>query len=418
VQRAGDVPATLLFSTVRRLQIILAIMLAFGAGVLSAQARPGRIRGVVIDSILGAMLPGAIVHLAPLNRSTQTDSAGRFVFDSVPAGEWSLSFDHPALDSLRLTEPAVAVRVFAGTTAIITLATRGFETLRDLFCAGTPDSLSPTLAFGTVHTADGSPAHMDVSVTWMVDTTPARGAKPGTVQAVAEGDQLVWYACGISDGSWFHATVRDSTRSSSVLLRLGQRGVIRHDLYLMTGVSSVTGVVRDSSGRALPNAQVSVVDTDLFAVTDGAGSFTLNGTSNGSVTLDVRAEGYRPWLGAIKGDRTDLVVPLHPLSASNAGSAATGSDYFRLVQRRNRRGLLLVLEQELTGESASLASLVPAEACRRWLDGRLVDATEFLAPPRASLRALEVYMNGSEAPPEYRSSGCAVVLLWTARADW
>jgi len=97
---------------------------------------------------------------------------------------------------------------------------------------------------------------------------------------------------------------------------------------------------------------------------------------------------------------------------------ASGSDYFRLVQRRNRRGLLLVLEHELTAENTTLASLVPAETCRRWLDGRLVDAVEFLAPPRASLRALELYMNGGEAPPEYRSSGCAVVLLWTTQADW
>jgi hypothetical protein len=402
---------------VRRFQFIFAIVLALGANALHAQARPGRIRGVVIDSILGAMLPGATVHLAPLNRSARTDSAGRFVFDSVPTGEWSLSFDHPALDSLRLTEPAVTVRVFAGATAIATLATRGFDTLRDVFCAGTPDSLSPTLAFGTVHTADGSRAHMDVSVTWMLDATPPSGVQPGTVQAVPEGDQLVWFACGISEGSWFHATVRDSTHSSSVLLRLGQRGVIRHDLYLTTGVSRVTGVVRDNRGRALPNAHVSAVDTDLYAVTDAAGSFTLNGTPNGSLTLDVRAEGYRPWLGAIKGDRTDLEVPLQPQGASNA-APASGSDYFRLVQRRNRRGLLLVLEQELTAENTTLASLVPAETCRRWLDGRLVDATEFLAPSRASLRALELYMNGSEAPPEYRSSGCAVVLLWTARADW
>jgi hypothetical protein len=77
-----------------------------------------------------------------------------------------------------------------------------------------------------------------------------------------------------------------------------------------------------------------------------------------------------------------------------------------------------MLEPELTSETTSLASLLPAETCRRWLDGRLVDTAEFLAPPRAALRALELYMNGSEAPPEYRSSGCAVVLLWTTRADW
>jgi len=402
---------------VRRLRVTSIILVALCTSALQAQARTGRIRGVVIDSLLGALLPAATVHVAPLNRDTQTDSVGRFVFDSVPAGEWSLSFHHPALDSLRLTEPDVNVRVFAGATAVATLATRGFETLRKPFCTATPDSLSPTLAFGTVHTADGLPARMDVSVTWLADSAPPSAPKAGTVQAVLDGDQLVWFACGIREGAWFHAVVRDSTRQTSVLLRLGPRGVIRHDLYLTTGTSRVAGMVRDDAGHALPNAQVSVVESEVSAVADATGSFVLVGAPNGSMTLDVRAAGFRPWVGALTNDRADLLVQMKSSRVASA-EPSSGSDYFRLVQRRSRRGLLLTLAQELADETLTLASLLPVETCRWWLDGRLVDSQEFFSPPRTSYRALELYMNGSEAPPEYRSSGCAVALLWTARSDW
>lgn len=418
MHHGGDVPASSTFpQLVRLIRFVFTIALAILAGSLQAQSRPGRIRGVVVDSLLGATLPGARVHLAPLNRDAGTDSAGRFIFDSVPPGEWAVSFHHPALDALRLVEPAAQVRVFAGATTVVTLATRAFEAVRDPLCADTPDSLSSTVAFGAVRTADGSAVRMQVTVTWMLAITPDGVPRSGTVRMTYDGQDQAWFACGIVEGGWFRAMVRDSTRSASALLKLGSRGVVVRDLYLSTGVARIAGTVRDEAGRPVQQAHVSIVDSDLAAETDEAGVFILPDAPNGTISLDVRAAGHRPWIGALDVDRASVEARLQPLGEPRA-EPPFGSDYFRLLERRNRRGMLLVTEQELKDEATELASLLPPETCRWWLDGRPVDAKQLLAQARSSLRALELYLHGDDAPPEHRTSGCAVALLWTVNADW
>src|SRR5512140_3438309 len=96
----------------------LVILVAFSVSVsaLPAQGptRVGRVRGMVVDSLLGATLPGATVRLAKLGLVTRSDSTGRFLIDSVPPGEWEVTFRHPELDSLGFAESGALVRVFAG----------------------------------------------------------------------------------------------------------------------------------------------------------------------------------------------------------------------------------------------------------------------------------------------------------------
>jgi hypothetical protein len=90
----------------------------------------------------------------------------------------------------------------------------------------------------------------------------------------------------------------------------------------------------------------------------------------------------------------------------------------RLVQRSARDGLLLITQEELASDTAALVVLPPASTCRWWLDGRPVEREFFVAQPRWSWRALEIYARGSDAPPDFRTATCPVVLLWTAAADW
>lgn len=67
------------------------------------------LRGTVFDSTQGAPLPGAMVTIEGLGRTTQADAEGRFVFDSLADdGEVRLRAWHPRLDSLGL--PASIVR--------------------------------------------------------------------------------------------------------------------------------------------------------------------------------------------------------------------------------------------------------------------------------------------------------------------
>lgn len=384
---------------------------------LSAQGRTGRIRGVVIDSLLGAMLPGAEVRVARLNRATVTDSAGRFVLDTVPPGEWTVAFRHASLDSLKIIDPGTLVRVFAGASASVTLATPAFEAIRDRFCAETPDSLSPTVAFGGVHAADGSRVRINVVVSWMLGGASGGNARPGSVRTIVEGDSQLWVACGIPRFAWFHATVQDSTRNASAFLQMGPRDIAVGDLVLSSASGPIAGTVRDDNGRPVHRARIAVVGTAVAAESDASGAFVLRDVSGSTVTLDVRAAGYRPWVGALRGGVDRAEVRLAPLPEPEIRPPG-GSDYLRLLERSSREGMLLVTGPDLAADSTALTTYTPTGACRWWLDGRPVEREFFLAQPRWSWRALEVYARGPDAPPEYRAAACPVALLWTAMADW
>jgi hypothetical protein len=398
-----------------RLAILLA--LAIPVSLLPAQGRTGRIRGVVIDSLLGATLPGADVRVARLNRMAVTDSAGRFVLDSVPPGEWTVAFRHPSLDSLKIIDPGTSVRVFAGASAPVTLATPAFEAIRDRFCAETPDSLSPTVAFGSVHAMDGSRVRINVAVSWMLGSASGANARPGSVRTSVEGDSQIWVACGIPRFAWFHATVQDSTRSASAFLRMGPRDLAVGDLILSSASGPLDGTVRDADGRPIRAARISLVGTGIATESDASGAFALRDVPGSTVTLDIRAAGFRPAVMALQASLGRVDVRLAPLPEPEIRPPG-GSDYLRLLERGLREGMLLITGSDLAADSAALTTHVPAGACRWWLDGRPVEREFFLAQPRWSWRALEVYVRGSDAPPEYRSPDCAVALLWTVLADW
>lgn len=398
-----------------RLALLLA--LAIPVSLLPAQGRTGRIRGVVIDSLLGATLPGAEVRVSPLNRTVLTDSAGRFVFDTVPPGEYTVAFRHPSLDSLNIIDAGTSVRVFAGASAPVTLATPAFEAIRDRFCAETPDSLSSTVAFGSVRATDGVRVRINVAVIWILADASDGNARPGSVRTSTEGESQVWVACGIPRFSWVHATVRDSVRSASAFLQMGPRDIAVGDLVLSSGVGPLAGTVRDAAGRPVHRARIAVVGTSLAAESDASGAFVLRDVPGSTVTLDVRAAGYRPWVGAQRGGGGRAEVQLAPIPEPESRPPG-GSDYLRLLERSAREGMLLITRPDLAADSTALTIHTPATTCRWWLDGRPVDRDFFLAQPRWSWRALEVYAHGKDAPAEYRAPDCAVALLWTAMADW
>lgn len=363
------------------------------------------------------MLPGAEVRVARLNRATTTDSTGRFVLDTVPPGEWTITFRHPSLDSLKIVDPGTLVRVFAGASASVPLATPSFEGIRNRFCAETPDSLSPTVAFGSVHASDGSRVRINVAVSWMRGGAANEKARPGSVRTSVEGESQIWVACGIPRFAWIHATVQDSTRLASAFLRMGPRDLAVGDLVLSSSVGPISGSVRNDNERPVYRARVAVVGTDIAAESDASGAFVLRDVPGSTVTLDVRAAGYRPWVSVLRGGVGQAEVRLLPLPEL-AIRSPSGSDYLRLLERSAREGMLLVTGPDLAADSTALTSHTPAGTCRWWLDGRPVDREFFLAQPRWPWRALEVYARGTDAPPEYRAADCAVAMLWTATADW
>ena len=84
-------------------------VIAAGASATGASSAVTQLRGTVFDSTTGAPLAGAMVTIEGFGRTAETDSEGRFVFDSLADdGEVRLRAWHPRLDSLGM--PAITQR--------------------------------------------------------------------------------------------------------------------------------------------------------------------------------------------------------------------------------------------------------------------------------------------------------------------
>jgi hypothetical protein len=84
---------------------------------LAQRAKPGRVEGVVTDSVHSAPLAGALVLLArrtsdtTISESRLTDPDGRFSFGGLPPGEYVVALESALLDSLELALPSQSITV-------------------------------------------------------------------------------------------------------------------------------------------------------------------------------------------------------------------------------------------------------------------------------------------------------------------
>ena len=99
------------------------LLLVFTTGVAAAGDDSfGSVRGTVTNGVTGDRLRKAYVRLAPVGddahtRPAVTDAEGRFVFEKVPAGNYSLEAEHPGLMESKYGEDAgapVDLKIVAG----------------------------------------------------------------------------------------------------------------------------------------------------------------------------------------------------------------------------------------------------------------------------------------------------------------
>jgi hypothetical protein len=158
-------------NTMRKVaRTLAAIILALGSLRANAQ---GSIAGTVYDSLrTHAPLADATVVLVEKSRYATTDALGRFSFDSVPDGHYTIGFTHAVLDSLDVQGPIAAVDVAGAQRASVTLATPSSATLYARLCPGEHDP-STGMLVGRVRKADGQTpvAGAAVSTAWTEFTT-------------------------------------------------------------------------------------------------------------------------------------------------------------------------------------------------------------------------------------------------------
>jgi hypothetical protein len=339
--------------------------------VLGAQTpATGTIAGTITDSVRAKPAAGATVLLTRLSpepsefRSTVTDDKGRFRFDTLVAGRYSVAFATDYLDSLSINVPPREVMLATGRLQRVDFATPSGGTLRAAACPGLRLSSDKGAVIGEVTNADSDRplGGAQVAVSWTelaVDSalhavTTQRG---GMVAADSLGHYRL---CGVPTDTYLMVQVQDSGRAGSVLtLTVGHDGgVIRRDLSLslasarsiasldssaaaaarhdtvatplLTGTATLTGIVHGASGQPMPQAEVRIRGAAGVARTDSAGRFTLTVQPAGSQLLETRHIGYLLSQTAVElrgGRTTDVSVLL---------TRIVSLDSIRVVAQRSR----------------------------------------------------------------------------------
>ncbi len=381
-----------------------------------ALARPARVTGVVLDSLLGVPLRGATVRMSPARDpewvddnvsaltnvetaatlESLTDSLGRFAFDTVPPGFHRVHASHADLDSAGLTIPEQYLRMAPGGTATVSLSLpppARFET-ECTSSAGGRVTHRGTI-FGAVRRAfDGASLRSAaVRATWPDRQSATQSTRTITTRT---GEDGVFRICDIpTAASTLPVTLVASVEgieSAPVTLLLGEhRNVMRRDLVLTTtggdAVAPLAGQLDasravllgravDESNVGIANATVSLFTVDSTASgpagsliararTDSIGSFRMSRLPLGNHEIQLQRMGFRVLRQRIElhpGDTTRVMFRAARVATSLGEiriveSMVPQSSTMRDVETRRRAGLGHHITQEEISRLPTMTSV-------------------------------------------------------------
>lgn len=431
--------------------ILLALALA-ATPALSQESQPApysALEGVVVDSLRGGFASAATISVAGTSRYALTDSLGRFRVDSIPAGRYRIELSHEILDTLGVAVRTHPVTFAAGSSADIILAIPSAKTIVQTKC-GTLGADSAAL-MGVVLAADSEDAieGAEVRLSWIettvgIEVGMRREPRVRSATTDAAGRYRI---CGLPRGLEAELSAKSRADSTAVVgVRLGAAELGMASLLIPLADpantrakgATVRGVVTDSGGLPVAGARVALAGSAKAAVTDSAGTFTLDGQSSGTQSLTVRRIGYRATEIAVNLSRTaprNVVVRLDTYVPTLQSVFVNAQRNLALQQvgftERQRQGLgrhltLVDLEKRHAIVTTDLIRHLPPArasgmgntACTHyWVDGMRwqgdsSDVDGFVAP--SEVAAIEVYSEGM-VPAEFQSfeRGCRVVVVWT-----
>lgn len=279
----------------RTLLLLAAIPIGLGAQGVT-------VRGVAFDSLHGKPLPGAFVGIAGLSVSAVSDSAGRFTLAGVPRGAHRIVMQHDVLDAIGISAAGARATVTDGREVVI-VAVPSFATLWRAACGTPPPGADTGFVFGSVSRGQQPVPRAVVTASWIdliQDSTNRVRQKQKTLEI--DADSTGNYAlCGVptSTGISVRANVENFYGTWLDVAPLDQERIARRDLTIVS-VSDVVvksamfvGRVRaDSSSQALADAEVSLPEIGLRAVTNARGEFRIGDVIPGTHTVQVRKIGY------------------------------------------------------------------------------------------------------------------------------
>ncbi|HEX7123537.1 MAG TPA: carboxypeptidase regulatory-like domain-containing protein [Gemmatimonadaceae bacterium] len=203
--------------------------------------QPAAVAGVVEDS-MGAPLTGAVVRLAGSPYQRDVDDDGRFRFDSLPAGAYTLTAEHPAYEAFGIPAADQPVETVEGVTHDVTLRASNTMGMMARLCGGdTPAPGRSVLRVLVLHRETGEPLRRTpVHLYW---TDPVDGRGPGGMQQVTDGTGHVVFCDLPGETELLLRTLAPDLKQGLVgaTCRVGRGEVVavRVSLYPFPGASAV-----------------------------------------------------------------------------------------------------------------------------------------------------------------------------------
>jgi hypothetical protein len=300
--------------TIVRVIAVAAILLR--PPIASAQ---GRITGAVYDSLsTHAPLANATVVLVETSRYATTDARGRFGFDSVPDGHYTLGFTSSVLDSLGVELPVVPVDIVGRSRRTVKLSTPSMTTMLVQLCPGPRESDAGVL-IGRIRDVDDHTMLPDATIgtDWTEFTLTGLRTVGHRVRVAAQANTNgVYRLCGVptkvplelhAQRAGFMAgpvpLLMDEPQIRRVDFAISKRDsaarITTHpdasnDSTTAHGTASLRGTVFGADRRPIRNAVLDVFGTLDTTRTNAAGAFRLANIAAGTRAIEVRSIGLLP----------------------------------------------------------------------------------------------------------------------------
>lgn len=409
--------------------------------------------------------------------TVNADSLGRFRIGAIPPGKYIAGFFHSSVDVLGIESPLRAVTIADGAANVVALGIPGPSRVMATLCGARAVRDSTSAMAGMVRDAEtgATIAGANVVVTWL-EVLLKNGQlisqeRRVPVRTDADGGYRM---CGLPGGDTLFAnaeiagrqtgiitiataparmlrrdfTVGDSASAISVALDSTDGAAVRNETTVMRGASSLAGVVHGLDGKPLQGARIIVRGTGLEALTGSEGRFAIGGLPAGTFSVDAQSIGLEPRIVAVDLSTgtpafIDVLLnkPVQELSRvvivgrapknrpeveeflqrkkSGMGHYITAGDIalqhaFAVSDALGTTPGVTVRPSGRFGHSIFMRDGCPATI---YLDGiRMSENWETVddIPPN-QVAGIEIYPGPLEAPPQYPSTRCGVILVWRKR---
>ncbi len=465
---------------VTQAQVAAGLFIVLAAHPLSAQdtaatarfpvAKTGKaqIIGAVIDSLHGRFLSGADVVVEGSKTTVKTDSAGRFTVDSLPPGTYQVGVFHALLDTLDIVLLTAPFHVGPDSAGIVVLSVPSAATLIRRSCPMQDNPQGSSAVVGHVNDPEtlAPIAGAEVSVAWTeLEVSKSFGIRrtPHLVRDTTDS-MGAFGICGLPGAlSASMQARRGSASTAEIPIELGDSSsqLVTRSLYLSptdsatkTGNAVVSGVVELEGSTTNAGTRVELAGTDIVAMTNEKGEFTMQNLPSGSKVLMARHLGFSAEtapvdLSSRQPQRVTMklskfVAMMDPVLVTARRTAALDKVGFSQrqksgfghyigpdrLQRMHATQLTDILRQvpglrvistvqgEVVESSRGASSFMRSPCVQYYVDDMPWqsftpgDVNQFVNG--GEVVAVEVYQ-GAGVPPQYQRgmSNCTTIVLWT-----